>query len=145
MSILNIMLTRAWIIIEWNWYDTSCTGSFLHLAASLFSEIIIDFITNLLPCSRKGQVSNSILVLVDRYTKMAIYILSQIDWEAETIADVVVKTLLWKHGSLETFILDKASLFTAHYWKTFYAHLTIYFWYSTAFHPQTNGQIKQQN
>ena len=84
-------------------------------ATSLFSEITMDFITNLLPCNRQSQVFNSIFVLVDRYTKMAMYIPSMIDWEVETMANVVAKTLLWKHGSPEAFILDKGSLFTVYY------------------------------
>ena len=61
------------------------------------------------------------------------------------MANVVAKTLLCKHGFPEAFILDRGSLFTAHYWKAFCAHLTIHYRYSTAFHPQTVGQTEQQN
>ena len=93
-----------------------------------FSEIMMDFITDLPPGNWRGQVFNLILVLVDRYTKMAMYILSGIDWEAETIANIVAEILLWKHGSPEAFILDRGSLFIAHYWKAFCAHLTIHCW-----------------
>ena len=114
-------------------------------AAFPFNEIMIDFITNLPPCNRRGQVFDLILVLVDRYTKMAMYISSRMDWEAKTMTDVVTKILLWKHNSLEAFISDRDSLFTAHYWEAFCAHLTIYCQYSIAFHPQTDEQTKQWN
>ena len=43
------------------------------------------------------------------------------------MANVVAKTLLWKHGSPKAFISDRGSLFTAHYWKVFCAHLTIHY------------------
>ena len=73
------------------------------------------------------------------------YIPSQMDWKAETMANIMAKTLLWKHDSLEVFILDKGSLFIAHYWEMFCAYLTIHCWYSTAFHPQTDGQTEQKD
>ena len=114
-------------------------------AAFLFSEIMMDFIIDFPTCNWQSQVFNSILVLVNRYMKMTIYIPSRINWKAETIADVVTKTLLWKHGSSEAFILDRSSLFTAHYWKAFCTHLTIHCRYSTVFHSQTDRQTKQQN
>ena len=63
-------------------------------AASLFSKITIDFISNLLPYNWQGKVFNSILVLVDRYTKIAMYILSKMDWETKIMANVVAETLL---------------------------------------------------
>ena len=144
MSTSNSMLTCAQIVIKWNWYGISCTGSLsLWLQQhSCFSEITMDFITDLLLCNWKDQVFNSILILVDRYMKMAMYILSWMDWEVKIMANVVAKTLLWKHSFPETFILDRGSLFTAHYWKTFCAHLTIHCQYNTAFHPQTDRQTK---
>ena len=114
----------------------------LPLAASPFSKITIDFITDLLPCNQKSQVFNSILVFVDRYTKIAMYIPSQIDWKAKTMANVIAKTLLWKHSFPEVFILDRGNLFTTHYWKAFCAHLRIHCWYSIAFHFQTDRQIE---
>ena len=54
------------------------------------------------------------------------------NWEA--------KTLLWNHSSSEAFISDRDSLFIAYYWEAFCAHLTIHCQYSTAFHPQTDGE-----
>ena len=105
----------------------------------------MNFITNLLLYNWQDQVFNSILVFVDRYTKIAMYIPSRMDWKAETIADVVAKTLLWKYSSPETFISDRGSLFTAYYWKAFCTHLTIHCWYSITFHLQTDGQTEQQN
>ena len=116
----------------------------LPLAASPFSEITMDFITNLQSCNWQSQMFNLILILVNRYMKMAMYISSRMDWEAETMTNVVVKILFWKHSSPEAFISDRGSLFTTHYWEAFCAHLMIHCQYSIAFHLQTDGQIKQQ-
>ena len=58
------------------------------------------------------------------------------------MTNIVAKTLLWKHGSPEAFILDRGSLFIAYYWEAFCAHLTIHCWYSTVFCPQINGQTE---
>ena len=51
----------------------------------------LDFITDLPPSVCRGQVFDSILVVVDRYTKFSLYIPSRKDWDAENLADALVE------------------------------------------------------
>ena len=119
--------------------------SSLPLPRAPFSDMTMDFITDLPPSMRRGLVSDSILVAVDRYTKFAIYIPSRMDWSAEIMADAVFDLVYGQHGMPENWVTDRGSLFTSHFWETFCAHLSILCRYSSAFHPQTDGQTERQN
>jgi hypothetical protein len=46
----------------------------------------MDFIIELPPCKYIGQVYNTILVVVDRLTKIAYYIPAKGDWDALDLA-----------------------------------------------------------
>ena len=105
----------------------------------------MDFITDLPPSARRGLVFDSILVAVDRYTKYTRYIPSRKDWDAVELADSLVDDVFTKFGIPDSIVTDRGSLFTSHYWSTFCYHLAADLHYSTAFHPQTDGQTERQN
>jgi hypothetical protein len=50
----------------------------------------MDFITNLLLSKARGCVSDVILVIVDCYSKMALYIVAEKSWKAEDLADAFI-------------------------------------------------------
>ena len=105
----------------------------------------LDFITDLPPSVRRGQVFDAVLVVVDRYTKFARYIPARKDWEAEDMADVLVEEVFTKYGKPVSFVSDRGSLFTSKFWSHLCYYLSIRLGYSTAFHPQTDGQTERQN
>ena len=105
----------------------------------------LDFITDLPPSVRRGGVFDSILVVVDCYTKLARYIPPRKDWNAENLADSMVEEVFTKFGKPVSIVSDRGSLFTSLYWSHLNYYLGVKLGYSTAFHPQTDGQTERQN
>ena len=105
---------------------------------------IMDFITGLPLSKLIGIIFNAILVVVDRYTKFARYILSREDWKAKTLGDALIREVWSKCGLPVSLTTDRGSLFTSKY-RSQICYLRIWLGYSTAFHPQTDGQTEHQN
>ena len=108
-------------------------------------DITMDFITDLPPSKRRGKAYDCILVVVDRYTKMARYIPVRKTIEAPQLADVFLSKIVKLHGVPQSIVTDRGSLFTAHFWSALCYHLNIKRKLSTSFHPQTDGQTERQN
>jgi hypothetical protein len=80
-----------------------------------FKELSIDFIINLLLSIRDGRVYNSILVIIDRYTKMSIYIAYNKTCIAEDLIDLFYEEIIYKYGIPKDIVLDRGSIFTSTY------------------------------
>ncbi|MGL5827975.1 MAG: DDE-type integrase/transposase/recombinase, partial [Angustibacter sp.] len=118
----------------------------LPLPSGPYTDITMDFITDLPPSTKGGKVYDSILVVVDRYTKMARYIPVRKTLDAPGLAQVIVsKHILAGAGAPRTVVSDRGTIFTAEFWSALCYHLKIHHRYSTAFHPQTDGQTERQN
>ena len=106
----------------------------------------MDFMTGL-PVSTdwKGKNYDSILVIVDRLTKMVYYKPVKITINAPGLAEVIIDIVVRHHGLPDSIITDRGSLFTSKFWSSLCYFLGIKRRLSTAFHPQTNGQTKRQN
>ena len=105
----------------------------------------LDFITDLPPSIRRTLIFDAILVIVDRYTKYARYIAARKDWTAENLADALVEEVFTRFGMPVSLVTNRGSLFTSNFWSNFCYHLRVRLNYSTAFHPQTDGQTERQN
>ena len=83
---------------------------------------------------------------MDRYTKMACYIVVQSDIDTPGLAAVFVrKFILAGLGVPDSIVSDWGSVFTSTFWSTVCYHLKVRRRLSTAFHPQTDGQMERQN
>jgi len=110
-----------------------------------WSELTMDFITGLPPCKRKGDVYDSILVVVDRYTKVALYIPTQKTVSATELAETFFERVISRYGLPDGIVTDRGSVFTSAYWSDFCFYTKAKRRLSTAFHPQTDGQTERQN
>ena len=104
------------------------------------------FVTGLaISTNWKRDSYDSILVIVDRLTKMVYYKPIKITINASRLAEVIINVVV-RHYSLSNLIMtDKGSLFTGKFWSLFCYFFGIRRRLSTAFHPQTDGQTKRQN
>ena len=93
----------------------------------------------------KGESYDSILVIVDRLTKMVHYKPVKITINALGLAEVIIDVTVRHHGLLNSIITDWGSLFTSKFWSSLCYFLGIKRRLSTAFDPQTDGQTKRQN
>lgn len=115
------------------------------IPAKPWDEITLDFITGLPPSKFRGRVYDSILVIVDRYTKLARYILTTKEITAPELAELFVIHVFKDFGLPKGMTSDRGSVFTSKFWASLCFYLTIRRRLSTAFHPQTDGQTENLN
>jgi hypothetical protein len=106
----------------------------------------LDFVTDL-PVSRdaQGNEHDSILVLVDRFSKYVRYIPVTKTITAQRLAETLLVQCFLRQGPPDTLLSDRGSVFTSQFWSDICYHLKIDHRLSTAFHPQTDGQTERQN
>lgn len=117
----------------------------LPIPSDIFEEVSMDFITQLPPSKRGTCVYDAILVIVDRYSKMSLYICSSSTWQATDLADAIFENVVCKFGTPKGIVTDRGSLFTSAYWAQLMQALQVKRRLSTAYHPQTDGQTERQN
>ena len=88
---------------------------------------------------------DSILVFVDRMTKMSHFIPCSKTLNALEFAKLFVSHIVRLHGLPDTIVSDRGSIFTSHFWSTLSSILGIDARKSTSFHPQTDGQTERMN
>ncbi|MBW0557803.1 hypothetical protein O181_097518 [Austropuccinia psidii MF-1] len=101
----------------------------------------MDFITQF-PFSRNFD---SILVFVDRFSKMAIFIPAYGTITALDLAQIFISHVFSKHGPPVSIVSDRVSLFVSSFWTQLCQQLKISRDLSTAFHPETDGQTERVN
>jgi hypothetical protein len=99
----------------------------------------MDFITDLPPSMLDASVYDAILVMVDRYTKMALYIPCTKTCTAEELAGLLERHIVRRFGMPNGIVSDRGSVFTSGFWSNFCYAAKIARRMSTAFHPQTDS------
>ncbi len=105
----------------------------------------MDFITGLSESVAYGGRYDAIIVVVDKLSKMCHYIPCRSDMTAGELAEVITREVIQLHGVPSAIISDCGSLFTSRLWANLMYSFRIERRFSTAFHPQTDGQKKRQN
>jgi len=106
-----------------------------------WSDISIDFIVEL----PKSKDMTTIMVVVDRLTKMAHFIPLRCLPTSAIAADAFIVNIFRLHGFPNSIISDRGSQFTSDFWKRLCSLLDIEHSLSTANHPQTDGQTERVN
>ena len=106
-----------------------------------WENISMDFVTGL-PTS-KGY--DSIFVVVDMLTNVAHLFLIKKDSTAKDVAHVFMHGVFLHHGLPRCIIFERDSKFTSNFWKAIFEATGTQTSFSTAYHPQTNGQTKHLN
>ena len=104
--------------------------------------VSMDFITGLPMTWRQHD---SIMVVVDKLTKAAHFIPVKSTYEAGDIAKIFMKEIFKLHGLPKAIVSDRDVKFTSNFWKGLFADLGTKLNFSTAYHPQTDGQTKRVN
>ena len=110
-----------------------------------WKEITLDFITDLPPSRCRLGVYDSVLVVVDRYTKIARYFPTTKSIKAVDLAELFIDKIITQYGCPKGIVSDRGPVFTSGFWSEVCFHLKIKRRLSTAFHPQTDGQTERQN
>lgn len=106
-----------------------------------WSHLSMDFITDL-PCSDSKTV---IWVVVDRFSKMCHLISLRKLPTAKVLASLFIDHIVRIHGIPENIVSDRGVQFVSRFWKAFCHKIDISLSFSSAFHPETNGQTERLN
>jgi transposase InsO family protein len=117
----------------------------LRMPQRAWEEITLDFITDLPPSKLNSTVVDSILVIVDRYTKMNIFVPTTKRCDSVELAKHLMDAVVRRYGVPKGILSDRGSLFTSQYWSDFAYEARVKHKLSTAFHPQTDGQTERMN
>ncbi|KZV56228.1 DNA/RNA polymerase superfamily protein [Dorcoceras hygrometricum] len=100
----------------------------------------MDFVDGL---RRTIQGYNSIWVIVDRLTKCAHFLPVKTTYDVSRYADLYLKEIVRLHGVPVSIVSDRDPKFTSALWKSLHRALGTKLNFSTAFHPQTDGQSER--
>ena len=106
-----------------------------------WEEIGMDFVTGL-PRTQKGN--DSIWVIIDRLTKVAHFILVKTTFGGATLARIYLKEIVRLHGIPRKIVSDRGTQFTSKFWTSLQKAMGTKLNFSTANHPQTDGQTESQ-
>jgi hypothetical protein len=107
-----------------------------------WEEIGMDFVIGL-PRTQKGN--DSIWVIIDHLTKVAHFILVKTTFGGATLAQIYLKEIVRLHGILRKIVSDRGTQFTSKFWMSLQQALGTKLDFSTAYHPQSDGQIERVN
>ncbi|MBW0563626.1 hypothetical protein O181_103341 [Austropuccinia psidii MF-1] len=113
----------------------------LQIPSCPWNSLSMDFITQL-PLSNNFD---HILVVVDVFSKMAIFIPTYGSITALDLAQIFISNVFSKHGLPVSVVIDRGSLFVSSFWTQLCQQLKISRDLSAAFHPEIDGQTERVN
>jgi hypothetical protein len=102
-----------------------------------WDEIGMDFVVGL-PRTRAGY--DFIWVVVDHLTKSAHFISVKTSYSSAVLVDLYMSRIVCLHGVPKKTVSDRGTLFTSHLWQQLHEALGTHLNFSSAYHPQTDGQ-----
>lgn len=112
-----------------------------------WESISVDFIGELpgSVASDSNITHNAILVVVDRLSKMSLFIPTTTTATSIDLARLYVRHVFSKHGVPSDIVSDRGSTFTSQFMSALGQLLNIKLNHSTAYHPETDGQTERTN
>nr|GEV76077.1 retrotransposon protein, putative, Ty3-gypsy subclass [Tanacetum cinerariifolium] len=105
-----------------------------------WDQISIDFVTGLPDTCKKND---AIWVVVDRLTKSAHFLPIQQGYSVSKLAEIFQQEIIRLHGTPTSIVSDRDPPFTSRFWKGLQNSWGTRLKFSTAFHPQTDGQTER--
>jgi transposase InsO family protein len=102
----------------------------------------MDFIVGL-PRTQSGY--DSIWVIVNQLTKVAHFIPVKTTYSRPQLAELYMSRIVYLHGVPKKIVSDRGTQFISKFWERFHEILDTKLCFSSAYHPQTNGQTERVN
>lgn len=113
----------------------------LPIPDQVWEDISMDFITHLPP----SQGKTIIWVIVDRLIKYAHFLPLPTSYRTQNLASLFSAKIYRLHGVSKSIVSDKDPLFLSQFWKAFFNEQKTTLSYSSAYHPQSDGQTEVLN
>ena len=97
----------------------------------------MDFVSGFALTQRKHD---AVWVIVDRLTKSTHFISVRLDYPMDRLEELYVSDIVRLHGIPLSIVSDRDSRYTSRFWKELHLAFGTRLNFSTAFHPQTDGQ-----
>jgi transposase InsO family protein len=107
-----------------------------------WKDIAMDFIVGL-PRTQSGY--DSIWVIVDRLTKLAHFIPVKMTYSGLQLAELYMSRIVCLHGVPKKILSNRGTQFTSKFWERLHETLDTQLRFSSAYHPQTDGQTRRVN
>jgi hypothetical protein len=105
-----------------------------------WENIAMDFVVGL-PRSPRGK--DAIWVVIDRLTKVALFIPMKQTSSAADLVPLYIKEVVRLHGVPKSIVSDRDSKFVSKFWQSLHNTMVTQLDMSVAFHPQTDGQSER--
>ena len=115
----------------------------LPIPISRWQHLSIDYIVQLPICIRNGASFHNIVVICDRLTKRRHFVPSETLGSKELAR--IFLPIFAQHGLPQSIVSDRGSNFISKFWRRICKRLGISLKFSTAFHPETDGQTERAN
>lgn len=104
--------------------------------------VTMDFIMGL---PRIGKLHDSIMVVVDKLTEASHFIPLKTTHKEAEIVDIFMKEVARLHEIPKTIVSDRDPKFTSNFWKGLFKGFRMNLKFSTAYHPEFDGQTEILN
>ena len=112
----------------------------LHVPEWKWEDMTMDFVARL---PRTKEDYDSIWDIIDRLTKSAHFLPVRTTYTMDKYAELYIKEIVRLHGVPLTIVSDMDTRFTSIFWKSLHKAMGTNLAFSTAFHPQTDGQSER--
>jgi hypothetical protein len=104
--------------------------------------VTMDFIMGF---PRTGKMHDSIMVVVDKLTKIVHKIPLKTTHKVADVVDIFMKEVARLHGIPKTIVSDRDPKFTSNFWKGLYKGFRTNLNFIPAYHLESDGQIERVN
>lgn len=97
------------------------------------------------PLTKSARGNDTIVVFVDKLTKLAHFAPTVITVTAHKLAEIMLTRVVVPHGVPTAIVSDRDPRFISNMWQSLWTMLGTSLNMSTAYHPQTDGQTERMN
>jgi hypothetical protein len=106
-----------------------------------WQDLTMDFIEKL----PKSEGYDTIMVVVDRFSKYAHFMPLKHPFLAPSVAQIFLDQVVKLHGLPKSIVSDRDKIFSSSFWTQLFKLMGTQLNLSTAYHPQTDGQSERVN